>query len=155
MIIKKLALTVLGIVLAVVIAYVALSVYSRRAPQVGMIDGRLRPCPDSPNCVCSDIADASVEPLRIAGDAGVAWTQLAEVLIAAGGRIVLQTQDYVHATFETRYLRFVDDFEARLDPAAGVIHVRSASRVGYGDRGVNRERVRRIRASYDALAGTN
>ena len=153
--IKKLTLIALGIALAVAIVYVALSVYSRRAPQLGTIDGRLRPCPNTPNCVCSDTADAGVAPLRFAGNAEAAWTQLADVLAAAGGHIVLQTPDYLHATFETRYLRFVDDFEARLDQAAGVIHVRSASRVGYGDGGVNRDRVRQIRASYDALHGTN
>jgi len=145
--IKKLTLIALGIALAVAIVYVALSVYSRRAPQLGTIDGRLRPCPNTPNCVCSDTADAGVAPLRFAGNAEAAWTQLADVLAAAGGHIVLQTPDYLHATFESRWMRFVDDLEARLDTQAGVIHVRSSSRVGYSDRGVNAARIERLRES--------
>ncbi len=148
--IKKLVIGVLSIALAVVIALVALSVYSRRAPQLGLVDGRLRPCPDSPNCVCSDMVDASVEPLRVRGPGEAAWLQFADVIAAAGGRVVAVTPEYLHATFETKYLRFIDDFEARLDEAAGVIHVRSASRVGRNDQGVNRERVDRLRARYAA-----
>ncbi|MDH3452148.1 MAG: DUF1499 domain-containing protein [Gammaproteobacteria bacterium] len=146
--IRKLVYAVAGIVLAALIAYLALSVYSRRAPPLGMIEGRLRPCPDRPNCVCSEAATANVEPLRFAGPAQPAWDQFAGIIAAAGGRIVELTPDYLHATFETTYMRFVDDFEARLDRAAGVIHVRSASRVGYNDRSFNRRRIEELRAQH-------
>jgi uncharacterized protein (DUF1499 family) len=66
-------------------------------------------------------------------------------------RIVTQRDDYLHAEFTTPLLRFVDDVEFLADPAAGVIHVRSASRVGYSDLGVNRRRVRRIREAFEKV----
>lgn len=132
----------------VLIAYVALSIYSRRPPQLGLVDDRLRPCPASPNCVCSEPPGANIEPLRFQGLPAQAWQRLNEAVLAQGGRVRQRTDDYLHATFETALFRFVDDFEARLDAGRGLIHLRSASRVGYGDRGVNRARVEALRARY-------
>jgi len=60
--------------------------------------------------------------------------------------IVTVDGDYLHATFASRIFRFVDDVEFLVDRDAGVVHVRSASRVGYGDMGVNRRRVEEIRS---------
>lgn len=122
--------------------------------EVGLQGGALRACPGSPNCVSSEApaGDASrVEPLSI--PAGTtpeqAFAALASVL---EGRATLETRDpgYLHAVFKTRLLRFRDDFEARLDAEAGVIQVRSASRLGYSDLGANRRRVEEIRAAFQA-----
>ena len=77
----------------------------------------------------------------------MAWEQFAGNVTASGGQVLQQTPDYLHATFESTFFRFVDDFEARLDPETGSIHVRSASRVGQNDRGVNRERVDKLRSA--------
>ena len=92
-----------------------------------------------------------MEPLSIpAGvDPESAFDALTEVL---GAQATLETREpqYVHAVFKTRLLRFRDDFEARLDADAGVIQVRSASRLGYSDLGANRRRVEAIRAAFQA-----
>jgi uncharacterized protein (DUF1499 family) len=90
-----------------------------------------------------------VEPLRYAGDGGAAFARLRDlVAVWPGASIVVQAPGYLHAEFRTRWLGFVDDVELLLDPAAGVIHVRSASRLGHSDLGTNRRRVEAIRQRF-------
>ena len=84
-------------------------------------------------------------PDTFSGEPGAAWEHAKEALTELGGRIEKDTGDYLWATFRSRIWRFVDDTELRLDAAGKVIHVRSASRVGKGDLGVNRKRVERLR----------
>ena len=72
------------------------------------------------------------------------------VLSLPGARLVSATDTYLHARVSTRWLRFVDDLELLLDPEAGLIHVRSASRVGHWDLGANRRRVERLRRELEA-----
>ena len=108
----------------------------------------LAPCPDRPNCVCSrDDAPPRhrVEPFAVAEDPATAFARL-KILLAAAPRtvIVAATPDYIHAACRTR-LGFVDDLECRLCSAGRVIHVRSASRLGYYDFGANRARVEALR----------
>lgn len=123
-------------------------------PTVGLDGGTLRPCPDSPNCVCSegDREDegSAIEPFRIPDgtSADDAFSALMTVLGDGRARIEGQAEGYVHAVFTTRLLRFKDDLEARLDREAGLIHVRSASRVGYSDLGTNRKRVEALREAW-------
>jgi uncharacterized protein (DUF1499 family) len=150
--------TILKVVLAVVavasvggVAVLALLSFFSRPPQgLGVHDGRLAPCPDSPNCVCSQCDDPEhhVEPLRIEGPPGEAWTRLREALTARPRTVIVAEEgDYLRAECTSRIFRFVDDVEFLLDREAGVIHVRSASRAGHSDLGVNRERVEEIRAA--------
>ena len=77
----------------------------------------------------------------------------ASASFAPGARVVEDRADYLRVEFMTRWLRFVDDAEFWLDPASNVIHVRSASRLGRKDFGVNRARIEAIRAQLHA-AGT-
>jgi uncharacterized protein (DUF1499 family) len=71
------------------------------------------------------------------------------VLSLPGARLVSATDTYLHALVSTPWLRFVDDLELLLDPEAGVIHVRSASRVGHWDLGANRRRVEWLRRKLE------
>jgi uncharacterized protein (DUF1499 family) len=66
-----------------------------------------------------------------------------------GGKIEEEHDDYLWTTFTSRVFRFVDDVEFRMVSAAGKIHVRSGSRVGYSDLGVNRRRVEKLRALFN------
>lgn len=113
-------------------------------PKLGTEKGRLAPCPETPNCVVSESGTDSahaVEPLP-----GTNWQHLRTAVTQAGGVIVQDNGHYLHAVFTSSLFRFVDDVEARLDEAAGVIHIRSASRVGHSDFGANRRRVAKIRS---------
>jgi uncharacterized protein (DUF1499 family) len=109
--------------------------------------GRLRACPGSPNCVNSE--EGGVPPLPAAGDAG--WARLREAVTALGGSIEREEDAYMHATFRSRLFGFVDDLECRRD--GDVVQVRSASRTGWWDLGVNRRRVENIRRALGEGAG--
>lgn len=118
-----------------------------------MVRERMQPCPDSPNCVCSkgDPADEVhyIQPLAFSGDPARAMARLKQIVEGYGRTEIKESEDgYLRAVFTTRILRFKDDVEFELDADAGVIHVRSASRVGYGDLGANRKRVEAIRADF-------
>ena len=111
----------------------------------------LAPCPDRPNCVCSR-GDASprhrVEPFAVAGDPATAFTRLKSLLDATPRTVIVTaTPDYIHAACRTR-LGFVDDLECHLCPTERVIHIRSASRLGYYDFGANRGRVEALRRRF-------
>jgi uncharacterized protein (DUF1499 family) len=77
--------------------------------------------------------------------------QVQLALLDLGGVIVLVENGYLAATFQSPLFRFVDDVELRLDRPSGVIHIRSASRVGRSDLGKNRERVEAIRRRFNEI----
>jgi uncharacterized protein (DUF1499 family) len=106
-------------------------------------------CPASPNCVSSQNADAehTIAPLKLAGDPAGEWSALREVIQALGGELKRGDARYLHFEFRSRIFGFVDDVECLLNETAGQVEIRSASRVGYSDLGVNRRRVEAIRAA--------
>jgi uncharacterized protein (DUF1499 family) len=137
--------TIPGVLLATI-----LSLMSTTLP-AGETTHTLAPCPASPNCVSSQATDAQhfTEPLRYTGEATLAWNRLKSALGTESRLSVVEdTGSYLHAEARSLIFRFVDDVEFILDPEAGVIQVRSASRTGYSDFGVNRRRVKRIRKTF-------
>jgi uncharacterized protein (DUF1499 family) len=152
------ALFVLAVVLAVVLAG-QLGMLKGQAPtDLGAQGGRLKPPAATPNSVSSQ-ADrypdhpqrgyASIAPLAFSGSAQDAMQRLAAT-VKNTERCVLITQqpDYLYAQCTTALLRFTDDVEFWLDPVASVIQIRSASRLGQSDLGVNRARMEKIRAQF-------
>jgi uncharacterized protein (DUF1499 family) len=114
---------------------------------------RLAPCPDRPNCVSSDARDRghAIAPMRLLGDVAGGWEAVKRIVDQMPrSTIVAETDAYLHATFRSRLFRFVDDLELKLDRQTGIIAVRSASRVGYSDLGVNRRRVESLRRRLTA-----
>ena len=114
-------------------------------------DTTLTPCPASPNCVSSVAPDSAhhVQPLAFMGPPAAAMERLRTTIAALPRTRVVRSGDTsLHAEFTSWLLRFVDDVDCVLDASAGVIHIRSASRVGYSDLGVNRKRVEQIRAAF-------
>jgi uncharacterized protein (DUF1499 family) len=121
---------------------------------LGLQDGRLKAPRLTPNNVHSQAeaygpayAHARIEPLPWLGDDGMATIARLHTLVqtAPGARIVEARADYLRVEYTTRWLRFVDDAEFWADPAARVVQVRSASRLGHGDHGVNRKRIEILR----------
>jgi len=121
-------------------------------PQLGVgEDGKLQPCPNKPNCVCSQTVEAGhqVQPLVFTGSPEQAWQQLRKILDGTPRLwIVEETNTYLRAEVVTLIWRFIDDLEFLLDGPGQVIHCRSASRLGYSDLGVNRRRIDDIRAAF-------
>ena len=121
-----------------------------------IIDGRLLPCPDSPNCVCSEFSDAAssradhfMDPISFTGPAEEALRKLRSIIEAEPrSRIVAEEDAYLRVEFKSLIFRYTDDVEFRIDGAENVIHFRSASRVGHSDLGVNRRRMQRLAAQF-------
>ncbi len=126
----------------------------RRPNDLGVSGGKLKACPNKPNCVNSQASPGSshfIAPLHYTGDAARAWHALHTVISGMQRVAVINDRpDYLYAEFTTRSMGFVDDTEFYLDPAGQVIHARSASRLGYRDFNVNRERIEAIRARFAA-----
>jgi len=140
---------VLIFILVPLLGLIILSLFSqRRPPETGLVGGTLRACPNSPNCV-SSLAESQgqrVSPLPMVGDHDKSVEMLTQVIEnMPRASVVTVAGPYVHAEFQTRLLRFVDDVEFLIDSDAQVIHVRSASRSGHSDFGVNRQRVEVLR----------
>jgi uncharacterized protein (DUF1499 family) len=127
----------------------------QRPRSLGLRDGKLAACKQRLNCVSSqaDPADAQryVAPIPFRGtmtQAMAAARRAVERMPRA--TVVSQGANYLHAEFTSRILGFVDDVEFTFDEAAGLLHVRSASRLGRRDYGVNRNRVEALRAAIGA-----
>ena len=144
-------LIVVGAILAVGVLILALfSLTSRRPDNLGARDGKLAACPSSPNCVCTQAADAGqrIEPLAFSGSPDEAKARLKAILAELPRvRIISETDNYLHAEFTSRLFRFVDDVEFLIEPG-GVIHFRSASRAGLGP-GSQPGRMEAIRRSFE------
>ena len=147
-----------AILLALVAAQIGL-LSGQRPGDIGVKDGRLKPPSPTRNSVSSQaalMADhpqrayASIDPLPLrAGGAAASIKALETVLLAMPGvTIVEQRPGYLYAQAQTRWLKFVDDVEFWANPASGAIELRSASRMGSEDFGVNRKRIEAIRAAY-------
>ncbi len=137
------ALVLLGFIILIVMA-----IMSQKVPKtLGLKDGKLAPCPESPNCVCSEQVQSSdkehfIQPIQ--ADKAL-WAKFKAIIQEQGAEITTDDGNYVHATFSTSVFHYVDDVELRFDEAAGLIHIRSASRMGRSDFGVNRARVAKLK----------
>jgi uncharacterized protein (DUF1499 family) len=123
----------------------------KRPQNLGHGTGRLAPCKSSPNCV-SSYADPKDEehyiaPISLKGDPIGAVRKAIESLPRT--TVVQIEPDYLYAEFRSKLMGFVDDVEFLADRAKGVVHVRSASRLGRKDFGVNRERIERLRSMLE------
>jgi uncharacterized protein (DUF1499 family) len=138
-----------------------LGAFSGRAPgNLGERDGRLRPPSKTPNSVSSQ-ADlwvqhpmqdyARIAPLAMQGSGPATLAKIGRIVEAMpGAQVVERRDDYLYVRFTTRWMKFVDDAEFWFDPQHNVVQVRSASRVGRKDFGVNRARIEAIRQALAA-----
>ncbi|MEH2260538.1 DUF1499 domain-containing protein [Nostoc sp.] len=124
------------------------------ASSLGVDNGHLSSCPASNNCVVSQNADEkhAIDPIPYHVDRNAAREILLKVLsVVPRTEIVEQTDNYIHALSKSRIFKFVDDVEFYLPANESVIHLRSASRVGESDLGVNRRRSEQIRLALRDL----
>lgn len=109
---------------------------------------KLALCPNSPNCVSSQASNADhyIAPFKITGKPEEAWAAFKQTLAGLDRTVITEATDKsLHAEATSLILRFVDDIHAILDSEGKLIHIRSASRIGYSDLGVNRKRVEALR----------
>ncbi|HAC63392.1 MAG TPA: DUF1499 domain-containing protein, partial [Cyanothece sp. UBA12306] len=149
-------LTVL-IFVGVIIVWIAVRLVFPEAPTIfagtqpdnlGISQEKLALCPSSPNCVSSQSVDAEhyIKPLAYQGSAKSAIASLQDIINGQERtKIITANDQYIYAQFSSRWMGFVDDVEFAVNEAKGVIDVRSASRLGESDLGVNRQRIEQIR----------
>lgn len=126
----------------------------QRPSGLGLSGGSLAACPDSPNCVSSQTESElhRMEPIRLEIPGPEAQALLLGLLAEEDRYTVVSAEDgYIYAEATSRLFGFVDDVEFAIDEADGVIHFRSASRLGYGDMGANRKRMEEITRKYQTL----
>lgn len=155
-ILKWLLIAAFVLVIAVALAAQIGLLRGRVPADLGVHDGRLKPPSMRPNSVSSQAGLYSGHPMReqarieafaLLGSGPQTLERIRRVVERIeGARVVQATSAYLHVEFESRMLKFVDDTEFWFDPKAGVVQVRSASRFGRGDFGVNRRRVEAIRS---------
>jgi uncharacterized protein (DUF1499 family) len=151
-IMKKRLLTWLSIILTLIIGGLfTMSCMSSRPNTLGIKNGKLAPCPSSPNCVCSytDKNDQrhSIGALSYDESEEDILSKLKLVITnIPRSEVITETENYIHAEFTSLLFRFVDDLEIYLDSENKLIHFRSASRVGHSDFGVNRKRIEKIKS---------
>lgn len=126
--------------------FVYLGIRSQSGAAKGLVDGRLAPCPGTPNCICTEYPDDSAhytEPVSLDSiDGNTIMQTVQQAIQSTGGNIVKTTDSTVTAIYTSTIFRYVDDFEVRIDKATGQLHIRSASRVGKSDFGANLKRIK-------------
>ncbi len=120
----------------------------QRPLNLGVQDNKLPACPKSPNCISSDADNESqrILPFQIKGASSEMWHLIKKsLLMLPRTKIITESPDYIHAECSSAIFGFVDDLELHLRPSNAIIAIRSASRLGYSDFGVNRKRIKTLR----------
>ena len=136
----------------VLLSLIILTGCSGNMPKLGVNNGNLMECPHTPNCVNSQAKDDEhlIQPILFIGRSEEAKARLIKILDELKRtKVVVAQNNYIHAEFVSKVFRFIDDVEFYFPETEGketTIHVRSASRVGHSDFGVNRKRIEQFRS---------
>lgn len=141
------------IIIAVVILVVGFCIYvgfANKLPKgLGVTDGLLKACPSTPNCVSTQAsADDSIhyaEAIAYSGERKDIQLLIESYMLSQGNaHLVSSSLGYVHFEVKSKIVGYIDDVEFYLPETEKLVHFRSASRVGYSDRGVNRSRMEKV-----------
>lgn len=144
----------ISIVCVIFLSLTGIFIFPNPTLAVGITENHLTSCPTSPNCVVSQNGDEkhAIEPIPYNGDRDRAKEILLKVItVVPRTEVVEQTDNYIHALSKSRIFKFTDDVEFYFPTDENVIHIRSASRVGDSDLGVNRRRMEQIRLAMQDL----
>ena len=144
---------VVGVIAGLVLFTIRLMPSSPQFSRLRLSDDPKSVCGPKPNSVSSlsDLPDHSVQPLEVTGSSVTVFGDLTRVVLQLPRTTIVdssESEGYLHAECRSRLCRFVDDLECVIDSQTGTIHVRSASRTGYSDLGVNRKRIESLRAIW-------
>lgn len=139
------------IILSLIVILIFISGYfyflgwqSRQQQPPSLVNAQLPACGEKPNCVCSEQLSEqkhTIQPINYLQNPNITTDTLREIITDMQGQIVHQDDSTISATFSSSLFGFVDDMAIRLDTNKKLIHVRSASRVGHSDGGINRKRI--------------
>ena len=141
------------LIVAIIVLLLNFKSISKAGEASGLIEKMLSKCPNKPNCVCSEYKDDAnhyIDPISIPQNITFdTFSLLKNVIQDMGGNIQVESDNYLAATFTSAIFKFVDDLEIRIDLTQNVIHLRSASRVGYSDMGVNKKRAKLLKKLFN------
>jgi uncharacterized protein (DUF1499 family) len=147
--VKKAFTGILVISIFLVLSMFGLGIYSQTMQAPGLMYGQLTPCPSTPNCVSSESAPMdkhAIAAIELTPEMGQEpLLIIAKAVKATQGKIAHSDENYLSCTFKSDVFGFIDDLEFRIDSGRGLIHIRSASRVGYTDWNKNRERIKALK----------
>jgi len=150
---KSSFIIIVGLIAFVTIYFIYLSIKSHSGSPIGLINQKLSPCPDKPNCINSEFKDDTthfVDAMTYQEKSTDQVIQAIEIAIQkTGGEITAINEKYIAATYKSKLFRFIDDLEIRLDDDDKLIHFRSASRVGRSDLGINIKRINLIKTELN------
>jgi len=149
---KIVIIIIVTLIVVAILVLIVLGQMSKSGEASGLFEAKLTKCPDKPNCICTEfVADAShyIEPIGFSqSDAAEALSRLKSSIREMRGSIQAETVNYLAFTFTSSIFRFVDDLEIRIDKDLKIIHMRSASRVGHSDRGINKKRIEQLKKLF-------
>ena len=138
--------------ISVIVCMIIFSCTGQRPENLGIHNGRLKDCPSKPNCISSQAEDEKhvLTSFRYQGEKKAAFERLKKIILSFERMtIVAENDNYFHIECKSKIMGFVDDLEFFF-PKEKIIHIRSASRIGYSDLGVNRKRVEYLRELFDS-----
>lgn len=150
----KILIIILSVLALLVLFFFITKLVQSRPKPLGVRDGRLLSCPASPNCVCTIDTDDQhgIAPMHYHGDKATAYAKVFRFVSSQENiKIYAENpeQGYFRVEVITPLMRFVDDVEFLLQD--GVVHFRSASRFGYGDMELNRQRMEAWREELEPI----
>ena len=141
-------------ILTLLCSVVLITGCSGTKPKLGVINGQLKSCPDTPNCVSTlaNNKEQRVQAIHFRGEVKEAQQRLLTIVKKLDRAIIKDVrEDYILIEFTSTFFRFIDDVEFYFPVTTGdktMIHFRSASRLGHSDLGVNRKRFEQISAEF-------
>ena len=121
---------------------------------IGIRNNKLAECPDSPNCVSSQSEKEShfMTSWKYKDSMDLVYNEMIEFFKKKNDVKIIETRkNYIWLTFTIPVMGFVDDVEFYFPENEKVIHFRSASRVGYSDLGVNKNRMNQLKKDLHLL----
>jgi len=145
---KIILIVIISIILIGLIYFFYLGYKSQTGTARGLVNSKLTPCSNKPNCICTEYPDDKTHFTDAIKFDSVEIDNIIKVIESTGGRIVKSTDHYIAATYTSGLFKYVDDFEIRMDTQAKLLHIRSASRVGHSDMGANLKRVENFKRVF-------
>lgn len=148
-IVKKILLIISSLPLIALIYFFGLGYYSKNIKNnFGIVNDQLRPCPNSPNCVSSQETRNThyVAPIKTKNVRDTIQTFVNYFSQSSSYRLQQVSNNYLHVVYTSKIFQFKDDLEFYGDPKNNILHIRSASRVGYSDMDANKKRVKKIKS---------
>lgn len=144
----KMKKTLIALIVSLMLLVIIFACSGNRGERNTSASSGILDCSDTPNCVSSLAKNPKyrVEPFILRNDPQISWYMVLKTIGSLPRTtIVTQNDTEIHAECRSMIFRFVDDLMLRLSPSKGIVHIRSASRIGYSDFGVNRRRVENLR----------